>query len=51
LHFDVERGQTVTFDVTFSRESAGYGEQLFAFRLEVIGLDAALFEEIPDVIY
>jgi len=47
---DVARGETRTFTVTFSRGDGGPGEHVFAFRLEAVGADTAVIEEIPVVI-
>lgn len=47
---DVRRGETVHFDVTFNRGSSGPGEQRFVFRLDVIGAETAVIEEVPVII-
>ena len=47
---DVRRGETVSFDVTFNRGRSGPGEQRFVFRLDVVGAETAVIEEIPVII-
>ncbi len=47
---DVRRGETVHFDVTFNRGRSGPGEQRFVFRLDVVGAETAVIQEIPVVI-
>ena len=47
---DVRRGETVHFDVTFNRGRSGPGEQRFVFRLDVVGAETAVIEEIPVIV-
>lgn len=47
---DVQRGETVYFDVTFNRGSTGPGEQRFVFRLDVVGAETAVIQEVPVIV-
>ena len=47
---DVRRGETVHFDVTFNRGRSGPGEQRFVFRLDVIGAETAVIQEVPVIV-